>query len=816
MQKLDHHEDPRIRFLKELRPGEPTLLAAIPQNDGAPVSHWYRPGGEAATLKWLDTMNGGEKRHNVYFQPNKVREDFTGDKPKVEDFERIDFAHFDWDVPKNKQQSFLSQPDEARQKAFAKGLGDLLSYAEKVFFPHSGPMPQPTMRWETGGGVQGLYRLAAPPDREEAEALNKALIAAGGRWGDPGTWNIDRLCRIPRTTNWPNAAKRAQGRGPISAGAPHGSGRPVDPTELAERAARAAEKAPGGKPKASARGSGEPRRGSGQGAGSSSPVDHPLTAPFNEADMPILVGDPVEDFAGFDLADRTLALMANGTEALTPEELAAKADSADASGSGLFFEIMCAWARAGVPVALAVAACEHEMYAPGRYVLRKGIKRDSLLRQFANAVDRIVADGDWTPARAAKADPDGPDFMVDKKGNPYNDQQHNIREAIRSLGVSLSFDEFANTLRIDGFPGHGPALDDGARDDLWLKIDATWGFKPHMGLWEKMVPSLCRERTYHPVRDYLDNLPGWDGVPRVDAWLIDYGGADDTEFNRAVGALTLIAAVRRVRSPGCKFDEMLVLEGETGVGKSSAIAALCPDKRWFSDNVHFGLRDRETLEQVLGRWIIEVPELKGMRKSEADSRKAFLSRDTDRGRLAYAKSPTEVPRTCIFVGTTNDETYLNDPTGNRRFWPVRVRAFDLDALARDRDQLWAEAAEREAAGESIRLAPRLYPLAVTEQKRREVRNAVIEQLEDVLGESEGRITAEELRRLFGLEASSRSADQALYNQIGAAMKELGWARTKLRHCGKVVNCYVKGTSQAWLYLDKSGDDWFLGKGEGVL
>lgn len=230
MPELEHHDHLYIRFLKELRPDEATLLAAIPQDGGAPVPHWYRPGTEAATVAWIDRMNG--QRRNVYFQPNKVRDDFAGDKPKGEDIERIDFVHFDWDEPKNKQRSFLDQPVERRSIATANSLDELLRYAERLFHPGDGAMPQPTMRWETGGGIQGLYRLPASVSREQAEELNKAMIAVGGRWGDAGTWNIDRLCRFSGTTNWPNADKQAQGRGPIKAGLPHGSKRPTDPEEL--------------------------------------------------------------------------------------------------------------------------------------------------------------------------------------------------------------------------------------------------------------------------------------------------------------------------------------------------------------------------------------------------------------------------------------------------------------------------------------------------------------------------------------------------------------------------------------------------------
>ena len=203
---------------------------------------------------------------------------------------------------------------------------------------------------------------------------------------------------------------------------------------------------------------------------------------------------------------------------------------------------------------------------------------------------------------------------------------------------------------------------------------------------------------FHPVLDHLMALPKWDGVARLDTWLIDCAEAEDTEYTRAVSRLPLLAAVRRVRQPGCKFDEMLTLQGLQGSGKSSALAILAGNPEWFSDQISFSARDKEVIEQLAGFWIIEVAELKGMRTAEIEHRKAFMSRQRDRGRLAYAMTVSDVPRQCIFIGTTNEERFLRDYTGHRRDWPVRVGRFDLGRLRRDRDQLWAEAVVREAKG----------------------------------------------------------------------------------------------------------------------
>lgn len=217
-----------------------------------------------------------------------------------------------------------------------------------------------------------------------------------------------------------------------------------------------------------------------------------------------------------------------------------------------------------------------------------------------------------------------------------------------------------------------------------MKLQRHVSFRPHLEFFSKVIMDAVRNAPFHPVLDYLATLK-WDGTPRLDRWLSAYGGADDTEYTRAVGALVLVAAVRRVRQPGVKFDEMLTLESKQGTNKSSALRVLAVRDEWFVDDLPLNAESRVVIERLAGRWIAEASELKGMRKGEVEHLRAFLSRQEDTARMSYARLPVIVPRQCVIIGTTNSDRYLRDLTGNRRFWPVRVEGFDLEALRRDRD-----------------------------------------------------------------------------------------------------------------------------------
>src|SRR5262249_7296663 len=198
-------------------------------------------------------------------------------------------------------------------------------------------------------------------------------------------------------------------------------------------------------------------------------------------------------------------------------------------------------------------------------------------------------------------------------------------------------------------------------------------------------------------------------------------GEEATEYTDAVGALMLIAAVRRIRQPGCKFDEMPVLESDQGKEKSTALRIMAVNDDWFSDDVPLNADGKRVIEALRGRWIVEAAELNGMRKGEVEHLKAFLSRAEDRARMSYDRLCTEVKRQCVIIGTTNSSEYLRDSPGNRRFWPVKIEQFDCEALRRDRDQLWAEAAKREATpGQTIRLERSLWGAAVEEQAARRI------------------------------------------------------------------------------------------------
>ena len=304
--------------------------------------------------------------------------------------------------------------------------------------------------------------------------------------------------------------------------------------------------------------------------------------------------------------------------------------------------------------------------------------------------------------------------------------------------------------------------------------------------------------SYHPVREYLDGLV-WDGVPRIDTWLIDYGGAEDTEFNRAVGSLVLKAAVRRVRRPGVKFDEMLVLESPTqGTDKSTALQSLMPDVTWFNDYLPLGATPKEVMEHTKGKWLIEAGELHGMSAKTVNQLKGFLSRQRDRDRVAYGHIPEEWARQFIVVGTTNKEEYLQDETGNRRIWPVRIVQFDVIRLKADRDQLWAEAAHREAKGESIRLDPSLWPDAGAVQQERLTVDSYLEILgHHLAGIKHGKIAAADLWTLLG---KSGGGEQRDAGRVGSAMRFLKWERANSASTidigGKKVSGWVIG-KQPW-------------------
>lgn len=217
------------------------------------------------------------------------------------------------------------------------------------------------------------------------------------------------------------------------------------------------------------------------------------------------------------------------------------------------------------------------------------------------------------------------------------------------------------------------------------------------------LTKVADDRRFNPLRDYLRDLPEWDNVPRVGTLLVDYLGAEDTPYVRAVTRKTLVGAVQRVLQPGCKFDTMLVLDGPTGIGKSTLLRKLGGE--WFDDSLSLAdTRDKTAAEKLQGKWIMEIGEMQGTRKADIDIVKGFLSRQDDAYRAAYGRVVERHPRTAIICGTTNSTTgFLRDTTGNRRFWPVTVEGGGAlsvwDMSEETRAQIWAEAMIFVAEGE---------------------------------------------------------------------------------------------------------------------
>lgn len=385
---------------------------------------------------------------------------------------------------------------------------------------------------------------------------------------------------------------------------------------------------------------------------------------------------------------------------------------------------------------------------------------------------------------AAKYPPHHDDFIRDKHGKIYANEQNNIKTALEKMNITVTYNQFAERFLYQRDQEKPIHLNELAMKRLWLEADEAFKFRPGYDFFETVVLDLAAHKNaFHPVREYLDKLE-WDQKPRLEDWLIKYAGAGDSAYTRAVGRIILIAAVRRVRQPGCKFDEMMVLESAQGTEKSTALEALCPQEDWFSDNLPLSADSKRVIEQTRGKWILEAAELSGMRKSDIEHLKAFLSRRVDIARMSYDRMMTERPRNFIVIGTTNSNQYLKDSTGNRRYWPVRITKFNVGELRRDRNQLWAEASKLEAEGASIRLDPSLWNQAEVQQERRRLEDPWEIRLAQVLGDCRGKILTDDIWAIVGMDQIAKRT-QIDFVRLSDALRRLDFNRINIRD-GKVV------------------------------
>ncbi len=415
-----------------------------------------------------------------------------------------------------------------------------------------------------------------------------------------------------------------------------------------------------------------------------------------------------------------------------------------------------------------------------------------------------------SPHEALGADFAAQDFVPERDLTRHPKYDYVLPTLNNAMAVITRHDAWRGVIAYDEFSGRimkrkqppfsvrelGEWTDfDDVRTQSWIAKEM--GFEPKKQTLIDAVLLAADRQRYHEVREYLNGLT-WDKKPRVETWLVEYLDAgpaiekDDSpddkhrkentfKYVMEAGRMWLIAAVARIFVPGVKADYVLILEGDQQIGKSTTLAILGGE--WFTD-ASLRLGDKDALQLLRGKWIVELPELDSFNRAETSVAKAFFSQSIDRYRASYGRRPVDIPRQCVFGGTVNHDTYFKDDTGNRRYWPVRVRKADLEGLRRDRDQLWAEAVALYRKGESWQPAPEQRQLFEAEQEARYVGDAWEAVVRKWIKESFSKTvtTDEVLSSALHLDKSKWTRQEQ--QRIGSILRRMGWKRKREPNGGR--------------------------------
>lgn len=453
----------------------------------------------------------------------------------------------------------------------------------------------------------------------------------------------------------------------------------------------------------------------------------------------------------------------------------------------------------------------HEVYGTPRPGARAAQPADGQNRarraEGRSTPSRGSANGGGPPDAGGSPPDDEPDDAWRDRLHRRNGGKVDCRENVflvlhhhPALAGLVGYDEFAHrVMKLRRPPWGGDAGEWDQNDDYLLGMWLLEHERLHVKAEATLVAGVAmaaHARRFHPVRDYLDGLPPWDGIERLAHWLSDCLGAQDTTYTRLVGTWFILGMVRRIQQPGCQMDYMVVLEGLQGKRKSTALRTLVGNNDWFADTpIRIG--DKDALLSLAGKWLYEVGELDSFNKAEVTAVKQYVSSRVDRVREPFARRPTDRPRSGVFAGSTNQSEYFKDPTGARRFWPVACDGeIDIDKLAGWREMLFSEALHRLASGdpELMRYYPTLAETdayLVPEQEQREILDPWFERLASWLDSrqnyGESGLTVREVESFTSFDLLTKclmvpqdriDGGRQMATRVGIAMHKLGWEKRR--------------------------------------